>query len=74
MSKKELIKRTIKTLEQLPEDKIYEVADFTDFVLKKYEEQILQEGIEILVSNSKAFEFLNKEEDLYSEKDLKLKF
>ncbi|MCB9347718.1 MAG: DUF2281 domain-containing protein [Lewinellaceae bacterium] len=44
MTKEGLINRTIETLEKLPEDKIHEIADFADFILKKYEEQILQIG------------------------------
>ena len=74
MTKKGLINRTVETLEKLPEDKIHEIADFADFVLKKYEEQILQKGIETLVSQSDSFTFLQDEEDLYDENDLKEKY
>lgn len=74
MTKQGLISRTIKTLEKLPEDKIHEIADFADFVLKKYEEQTLQRGIETLVSESDSFAFLHDEEDLYDERDLKEKY
>lgn len=74
MTKKGLINRTVETLEKLPEDKIHEIADFADFVLKKYEEQILQKGIETLVSESDSFAFLHDEEDLYDESDLKEKY
>jgi len=74
MTKKGLINRTVETLEKLPEDKIYEIADFADFVLKKYEEQIIQKGIETIVSESDSFAFLHDEEDLYDESDLKEKY
>jgi len=74
MNKKVLINRTIKTLESLPEDKIYEVANFADFVLKQHEEQILQKGIGIMVSKSESLSFLYQEEDLYDESDLKEKY
>ncbi len=74
MTKKRLINRTVETLEKLPEDKIHEIATFADFVLKKYEEQILQKGIETLVSESNSFAFLHDEEDLYDESDLKEKY
>lgn len=74
MTKQGLISRTIETLEKLPEDKIHEIADFADFVLKKYEEQTLQRGIETLVSESDSFAFLHDEEDLYDERDLKEKY
>ncbi len=74
MNKQGLINRTIETLEKLPEDKIHEIADFADFVLKKHEEQILQKGIETMVSESDSFAFLHDEEDLYDENDLKEKY
>ena len=74
MAKQKLIDRTIETLARLPEDKIYEVATFADFVLKKYEEQTLQQGIETILSKSDSFAFLQEEEDLYDENDLKEKY
>lgn len=74
MTKKALIKKTLKTISQLPQDKIKEVNDFADFILKKYDEEVLQKGIEKLVSDSKTFDFLMEEEDLYSPEDLKEKF
>ena len=62
MAKQKLIDRIIKALERLPEDNIGEVADF---VFKKYEEQILQKGIETMTSESDSFAFLREEENLY---------
>ncbi|MDO8992801.1 MAG: hypothetical protein Q7U83_07045, partial [Daejeonella sp.] len=66
-----IIDRTVKAINQLPEDKPEEISDFADFVIKRYEEQKLTEEIQQLASESQTFEFLNKEEDLYSESDLK---
>ena len=74
MTKKGLIHRTVETLERLPEGRIQEIADFADFVLKKHEEQILQKGIETIASKSDTFAFLQDEEDLYDENDLKEKY
>lgn len=74
MNKKGLINKTIEALEKLPEDKVNEVATFADFVVKRYEEQTLQRGIETIVSQSESFAFLNEEEDLYDESDLKEKY
>ncbi|MBC8154391.1 MAG: hypothetical protein H7Z72_15920 [Bacteroidetes bacterium] len=48
-----------------------ETADFAEFVVKQYEERKLTEGIQQLTATSQAFDFLNNEEDLYSEADLK---
>jgi hypothetical protein len=74
MSREEIIQKTLHTLKVLPDDKLKEVLDFADFVLKKYEEVILQQGIQKLQENSETFSFLNEEENLYSLKDIKEKF
>ena len=71
MPGKTLINRTLTTLSKLPPDKVKEVSDFADYILKKYDEEILQKGIEKLVSNSNTYNFLKDEEDLYSVEDLK---
>ena len=74
MSKDKLIKKTIETLSRLPQEKILEVNDFADYILEKYDREILQKGIEGIVSKSEAFDFLAEEEELYSIEDLKEKF
>jgi len=71
MTKQAIIDRTIKIINQLPESKAEEISDFADFVIKRYEEQTLTEGIQNIVSNSQAFDFLDNQEETYSEKDLK---
>ena len=55
MTRESLINKTMEVLTKLPEDKVTEVADFADYIFKKYDEDILQKGIEKLVSTSKAF-------------------
>lgn len=74
MTKVSIITRTVETLQQLPENKIVEVAEFAEFLLKKQEEQMLQKGIEILVSESETFDFLKEEENLYTLEDLKERY
>lgn len=71
MTKRKLINRTLETLEKLPKDRVHEVADYADYIFKKYEEQTLQKGLETLVSQSESFAFLHDEEELYDESDLK---
>ncbi len=71
MTKQRIIERTVRAINQLPEEKAQEISDFVDFVAKRYEEQSLSQGIQKLISESHAFDFLNNEEDLYSEADLK---
>ena len=74
MTREAIIQKAIKTISKLPTEKAEEVADFADNVLKNYEEQMLQKGIEKLVMQSHAFQFLNDEEDLYSVDDIKEKY
>jgi len=72
MTKQFIIERTLKAINQLPEDKAEEISDFADFVFKKYEEQELRKGIQKMTSESKAFDFLESEEELYTVSDLKV--
>jgi hypothetical protein len=74
MTKEKLIKKTVETLSKLPQDKILEVNDFADYILEKYDREILQKGIEKIVDQSTSFDFLKDEEELYSIEDLKEKF
>lgn len=71
MTRQAIIDRTVKVINQLPEDKAEEISDFADFVMKRFEEHQLTEGIKQISSSSEAFSFLNNEEDLYTEADLK---
>lgn len=71
MSKKDLIDKTVETLNKLPEDKLIEVSDFADFILKKNEDVQLLHGIAYLTSQSKSYQFLQEEEDLYTLEDIK---
>ena len=71
MIRQAIIERTIKALNQLPEDKAQEIFDFVDFIIKRYEEHQFTEGIQQIISKNEAFNFLNEEEDLYSLSDLK---
>jgi len=71
MTKRAIIERTVNIINQLPESKAEEISDFADFLIKRYEEQALTEWIQNIVSDSQSFDFLNREEEIYSEKDLK---
>jgi hypothetical protein len=71
MTRQIIIERTLKVMNQLPEDRAEEISDFADFVFKRYEEREITNGIQKLAAESKTFDFLNTEEDLYSVADLK---
>jgi len=74
MTKQTIIERTLKAINQLPEDKAEEISVFADFLIKRYEDDKLTKGIEQLTAGSRAFDFLNNEEDLYTTADLKEKY
>jgi hypothetical protein len=71
MTKQLIIEKMVKAINQLPEEKAEEISDFADFIIKRYEEQHLIQGIQQLISTGNTFDFLKDEEDLYSEADLK---
>jgi len=74
MTREKLIKKTVDSLSKLPNQKIKEVADFADFLLSKIDDQITVEGIQKMVAESKTFNFLEDEEDVYTVEDLKEKY
>ena len=71
MTRQAIIERTVDAIKRLPEEKAIEISAFADFISKRYEEQLLSEGIKQTTGTSAAFEFLDKEEDLYDLSDLK---
>jgi hypothetical protein len=73
MNRQILIDKTLNKIRQLPDAKIKEINDFADFLLSRIDDKIIQEGILKLTSESKAFEFLKDEDDLYTLNDLKEK-
>ncbi len=71
MTRQAIIEKTIQAINQLPEDKALEIFDFADFIMKKYEEQCITDGLLQLASKSNVFDFLHNEDDLYTLNDLK---
>lgn len=70
MNRQVLIETTIDKIRQLPDVNIKEVNDFAEFLLSKLDDKI-QEGIQKMISDSKSFDYLKDEEDLYTVNDLK---
>lgn len=70
MSKHELIEIALNKLQKLPVGKIEEATDFISYILRKYDDELLQKGIEKVASAPGAFDFLNEDDDhLYSLND-----
>jgi hypothetical protein len=74
MEKDVLIKKAIDNIQRLPVTKVKEVSDFAEFLLNKIDDQMITEGIKKISSSSMSFDFLNNDKDLYSIKDLKVKY
>ena len=74
MNRETLIHNTLEKINQLPDGKIMEINDFVDFLLSKIDDKILVEGTQNLISNSKSFDYLNDDENLYTVNDLKEKY
>ena len=74
MTRDSLIQKTLQHLAQLPDQKVKEVSDFAEFLLYKIDNQILTEGIQNIVSESRSFDFLEDDEEIYSVEDLKEKY
>lgn len=71
MTRQAIIEKTVKAINQLPAHKAEEISDFAEFVIKRYEEYLLNKGMQQLTSKSQAFDFLDEDEELYSRSDLK---
>jgi hypothetical protein len=71
MSRELLIQKTVDNLAKLPNQKLREVSDFTEFLLSKLEDTMITDGIQKLANESQSFKFLESEEELYSKVDLK---
>lgn len=74
MTKEVLLRATIEKLTKLPRERLKEVADFAEFVLKKYEEEVLSKGMEKLIGKTKTYDFLRDEKVEYTVEDLKEKY
>ena len=70
MSKHELIEIALSKLQKLPVEKIEEATDYISFILRKYDDELLQKGIEKIASEPGTFDFLNEDDDnLYTLND-----
>lgn len=71
MTRQAIIERTIRAINKLPEEKAEEISTFAELVMKQYENHQLSKGIQYIAATNSAFDFLNEEEEIYSESDLK---
>jgi hypothetical protein len=74
MTREAIIQKTMEVLHALPADKIEEVSDFADYILKTYDDRLLRQGMQALVEKSDTFSFVEEEQELYTIKDLKERY
>jgi hypothetical protein len=74
MDRQIVIEKTIKYLNLLPENKAEEVLDYIEYLYNKSEDALITEGITRLAAQSKSFEFLKDEEDIYTIDDVKERY
>ena len=67
-----LIKKTMNNLNQLSDEKVREISDYTDFLLTKLNVQLLNDDIQEYIMTAEAYKFLREEEDIYSVSDLQV--
>jgi hypothetical protein len=70
VKKKIILQKTISKLTQLSDAELKEAHDFIDFLTFRLEERDLSVTIQKQAEEGQAFQFLEEEEELYSEKDL----
>ena len=74
MTREAIIQKTVEVLQALPDEKIEEVSDFADYILKKYDDRLLQQEMQALIEQSDTFNFVKEEQELYTVKDLKERY
>ena len=74
MTKEAIIQKTMEVLQALPADKIEEVSDFANYILRKYDDRLLQQGMQALIEKSDTFNFVEEEQEIYTVKDLKERY
>ena len=74
MTRESLIRKTMENILKLPDNKLKEVTEFTEFLLQRIDDRLLIHGIKELTTESDAFKFLEDDEVTYSVNDLKERY
>lgn len=74
MDRTALLSDAVNKIKRLPDAKLQEINDFADFLLRKLDDKAIVSNIQHLTSQSKSFHFLNEEDEIYNEEDLKERF
>jgi hypothetical protein len=74
MSKAELIHETINNLQLLSDKEVEDVKKYTEFLLFKIDNLILSKEVSSTNLESKSYQFLEEDVDVYTVNDLKVKY
>ena len=74
MDRTAIIEKTVQIINKLPANKAEEISDFVSFILKKYEEDLINLNISELTENSVAFDFLRQDDITYKVSDSKITY
>ena len=74
MERTVLVKKMIGKIEQLPTNRVQEVNDFVEFIAKRTNDSQITKGLQQLALSGNTFDFLDKEPELYTMSDLKVRF
>lgn len=74
MNRVNLVDNTINIIKQLSDAKIREVNDFAGFLLSRTDDKTIREGLQELTSQSKTFDILKDEDDLYTVNDVEERY
>lgn len=74
MTKQQIISDTIDILNRLPDNKAEEIRNMLINYFNEKNDEIFEKGFSKLISDSESYSFLKEEPDLYSEKDLIIRY
>lgn len=74
MNRNLLLEKTVEAISLLPDGRLKEVAEFVGHLSINESEEILNKDITMLNAHGGAFDFLNNEEELYTDDGLIVKY
>ncbi len=74
MTKQQIISDTLDIMNKLPDSKAEEIRNILVNYYNEKDNEIFEKGFKQLISSSETYSFLNNEPDLYSEKDLAVRY
>lgn len=74
MTKQQIISDTLDIINKLPDSKAEEIRNILVKYYNEKDDEIFDKGFKKLISSSETYSFLNNEPDLYTEKDLAVRY